>query len=160
LSEVPGVLAGVRAGPAGFLPFLWHRQGRASIPGQCSIIFRGCGCSGPCSHRDQPGIARVGGFYCASSNATITFIIVIGILLLGRYLNRWRFSNRSRCAPLLCHLFSDTALEWYDGSGFNIYDHKLVPWVDCGLATLYAVVYAALLLFGTWAVFRRKPLSV
>jgi hypothetical protein len=32
--------------------------------------------------------------------------------------------------------------------------------VDCGLATLYAVLYMAVFLLGTWLVFRRKALSV
>ena len=36
----------------------------------------------------------------------------------------------------------------------------LVGWVDCGLATLYAALYVALLLFGAWLVFRRKPLNL
>ena len=37
---------------------------------------------------------------------------------------------------------------------------QLVGWVDCGLATLYAAVYVALLLFGAWLVFRRKALNL
>ena len=43
---------------------------------------------------------------------------------------------------------------------FVIYEQHLPGWTDCGLATLYAAVYAALLLWATWLVFRRKPLSV
>ena len=31
--------------------------------------------------------------------------------------------------------------------------------VDCALASFYAALYAALLLFATWVIFRRKPLN-
>ena len=41
-----------------------------------------------------------------------------------------------------------------------IYDQSLVGWVDCGLATLYAVLYMAVFLLGAWLVFRRKSLNV
>ena len=41
-----------------------------------------------------------------------------------------------------------------------IYDQRLVGWVDCGLATLYGVLYMAVFLLSAWLVFRRKPLSV
>ncbi len=51
-------------------------------------------------------------------------------------------------------------LEWYDLRDFLIYDQSLVQWPICALATLYAVLYAAMLLFATWLVFRRKPLTV
>jgi len=43
---------------------------------------------------------------------------------------------------------------------FIIYEQQLPGWADCSLATLYAAVYAALLLWATWLVFRRKPLTV
>ena len=36
----------------------------------------------------------------------------------------------------------------------------MVGWVDCGLATLYAVIYMAVFLLGTWLVFRRKALNL
>jgi hypothetical protein len=51
-------------------------------------------------------------------------------------------------------------LEWYDVRDFIIYDRNLVGWVDCGLATLYAIIYMAIFLLGAWLVFRRKPLNL
>ena len=100
-------------------------------------------------------------FTAPSSNATITFIIVIGILLLGRYLNQVALQQPEPLRTVVYTIyFLIPHLEWYDVRDLIIYDHLLVPWVDCLLATLYAAVYAALLLFATWAVFRRKPLSV
>jgi len=94
LSESSWVLAGVRAGPAGFLPFLWHRQRVARAFLASAQLFSGdVAAVGHARHRDQPGIARSVVFTAPSSNATITFIIVIGILLLGRYLNQWRFQQ-------------------------------------------------------------------
>jgi hypothetical protein len=41
-----------------------------------------------------------------------------------------------------------------------IYDQNLIGWLDCALATVYAVIYMALLLFGGWLVFRRKALNL
>jgi hypothetical protein len=51
-------------------------------------------------------------------------------------------------------------LEWFDVRDFIVYGWQLVPWIDCLLATLYAIAYSALLLFATWLVFRRKALTV
>src|SRR6267378_2736951 len=87
--------------------------------------------------------------------------LVIGILLLGRYLNQVALQQPEPLRTIVYTIyFLIPHLEWYDVRDLIIYDHRLVPWVDCLLATLYAAVYAALLLFATWAVFRRKPLSV
>src|SRR6266481_3273372 len=100
-------------------------------------------------------------FTAPSSNATIIFIIVIGILLMARYLNQVALQQPEPLRTIVYAIyFLIPHLEWYDVRDLIIYDHKLVPWVDCGLATVYAAVYGALLLFATWAVFRRKPLSV
>jgi len=51
-------------------------------------------------------------------------------------------------------------LEWYDVRDLIIYDQHLVSWVDCGLATLYGLLYMAVFLVGAWLVFRRKALNL
>ena len=51
-------------------------------------------------------------------------------------------------------------LEWYDVRDFVIYDQKLISLANCALATLYGLVYSAMLLFATWMAFRRKALSL
>jgi len=100
-------------------------------------------------------------FTAPSSNATISFILVLGILFLGRYLNQVALQQAEPVKTLVYGIyFLIPHLEWYDVRDLIIYDQKLVGWVDCGLATLYAVVYMAVFLLGTWLVFRRKTLSV
>ena len=100
-------------------------------------------------------------FTAPSSNATISFIVVLGILFLGRYLNQVALQQAEPVKTLVYTLyFLIPHLEWYDVRDLITYDQKLVGWVDCGLATLYAVVYMAMFLLGTWLVFRRKALSV
>jgi ABC-type transport system involved in multi-copper enzyme maturation permease subunit len=100
-------------------------------------------------------------FAAPSSNATISFVIIVGILLLGRHLNQVALNQPEPLRTLVYAIyFLIPHLEWYDVRDFVIYDQGTIAWVDCFLATLYAAVYVALLLFATWLVFRRKPLSL
>jgi ABC-type transport system involved in multi-copper enzyme maturation permease subunit len=100
-------------------------------------------------------------FTAPSSNATISFIVVLGILFLGRYLNQVALQQPEPLRSVVYGLyFLIPHLEWYDVRDLIIYDQGLVGWLDCGLATLYAALYVALLLFGAWLVFRRKALNV
>jgi len=100
-------------------------------------------------------------FAAPSSNATISFILILGILLLGRYLNQVALQQPEPLRSLVYGIyFLIPHLEWYDVRDLIIYDHNLVGWVDCGLATLYALVYMALFLLGAWLVFRRKALNL
>src|SRR5205823_9932128 len=92
-------------------------------------------------------------FTAPSSNATIIFVVVVGILLLGRHLNQVALQQPEPLRTIVYSIyFLIPHLEWFDVRDLIIYDHKLVPWVDCALATLYAGVYAALLLFAAWLV--------
>ena len=100
-------------------------------------------------------------FTAPSSNATISFVIVFGILLLGRYLNKVAAQQSNIPGAIVYALyFCIPHLEWFDVRDFVIYDHAPIAWVDCLLATLYAWAYAVLLLVATWLVFRRKPLNL
>ena len=100
-------------------------------------------------------------FTAPSSNATITFIVVLGILFLGRYLNQVALQQPEPLRSIVYGLyFLIPHLEWYDVRDLIIYDQNLVGWLDCALATLYAVLYMAVFLLGTWLVFRRKPLNL
>jgi len=100
-------------------------------------------------------------FTAPSSNATICFIVVVGILLLGRYLNIVALREPEPLRSVVYTIyFLIPHLEWYDVRDFVIYDQNLIGWANCGLATVYGLVYAAMLLFATWVVFRRKPLSL
>ncbi len=100
-------------------------------------------------------------FTAPSSNATICFIVVTGLLLLGRYLNIVALREPEPVRSVVYTLyFLIPHLEWYDVRDFVIYDQHLIGWGNCGLATLYGLAYDALLLFATWIVFRRKALSL
>lgn len=98
-------------------------------------------------------------FAAPSSNGTICFIVVAGILLLGRHLNQLALQQPEPLRTAVYTLyFLIPHLEWYDARDLLIYDQNLVGWAACGLATLYGAVYAALLLFAAWLVFRRMAL--
>src|SRR5664279_5328585 len=99
-------------------------------------------------------------FTTPSANATISFIVVLGILFLGRYLNQVALQQPEPLETLIYGLyFLIPHLEWFDVRDLIIYDQNLVGWANCGLATLYALLYMAVFLLGTWVVFRRKALS-
>lgn len=100
-------------------------------------------------------------FAAPSSNGTISFVVVLGILLLGRHLNQVALQQAEPLRSVVYGLyFIIPHLEWYDVRDLIIYDQKLIPWVDCALATLYALGYVCVFLFGAWLVFRRKPLNL
>jgi len=100
-------------------------------------------------------------FTAPSSNATISFIAVVGILLLGGHLNKVALGSAEPVRTIIYVIyFLIPHLEWYDIREFITYSHAPVPVVDCALATLYAAVYTAFLLWATWMVFRRKALNV
>ncbi len=100
-------------------------------------------------------------FTAPSSNSTICFIIVVGILLLGRHLNQVALRQPEPLSSVLYVVyFLIPHLEWYDVRDFVIFDHAMIEWGSCALATLYAAVYTTLLLFAAWLLFRRKPLNL
>src|SRR5229473_290004 len=76
-------------------------------------------------------------FTAPSSNATICFILVVGILLLGRYLNIVALREPEPLRSVVYTIyFLIPHLEWYDVRDFVIYDQNLIGWGNCGLATL------------------------
>jgi ABC-type transport system involved in multi-copper enzyme maturation permease subunit len=100
-------------------------------------------------------------FAAPSSTNTIIFILVVGILLLGGHLNKVALQQTEPLRSIIYTIyFLIPHLEWYDVRDLIVYDHKLVSWIDCLLATLYAAIYSSMLLFVTWIFFRRKTLSV
>jgi ABC-type transport system involved in multi-copper enzyme maturation permease subunit len=100
-------------------------------------------------------------FAAPSSNTTISFILVVGILLIGKHLGELSARQQEPLRTIVYTLyFLIPHLEWYDIRPLLEFNQPLVPWVDWSLAGLYAALYIALLLGATWLVFRRKPLSV
>jgi len=100
-------------------------------------------------------------FSAASANATICFVLVVGILLIGRHLNKVALQQPEPLSTFIYVIyFLIPHLEWYDVRDLIVYDHGLIPWLQCGLATLYGAAYVLLFLFAAWLAFRRKRLSV
>lgn len=99
-------------------------------------------------------------FTAPSSNATILFIVVLGILFMGGHLNKIAAQQPEPMSSVLSFFyFIIPHLEWYDVRDFIIYNNSPAGPGACALATLYAVFYAGALLLATWLLFRRKALN-
>ena len=95
-----------------------------------------------------------------SVNWTVTFIVVGGILFLGEHLNKVAMRLQEPGRSLLAGVYYLIPhLEWFDIRDLLIYNQKLVPMPVFVGAVVYAAAYAAIFLYATWLVFRRKPLS-
>lgn len=100
-------------------------------------------------------------FAAPSSNSTICFVVVLGILLVGGHLNQVALRQPEPLQTIVYAIyFCLPHLEWYDVRQLIFFEQGLVPWGACALATLYAAVYSAMLLFAAWLLFRRKALNV
>lgn len=99
-------------------------------------------------------------FAAPSSNATISFIVVIGILLLGRHLNKVAVQLTEPLRSLLYSLyFAIPHLEFFDVRELVIHNAGLIPWDKFALATLYGTGYTAVFLIAACLVFQRKSLA-
>jgi ABC-type Na+ efflux pump permease subunit len=100
-------------------------------------------------------------FTAPSSNATICFIGVLGILTLGEHLHKVALRLAEPMQTLLTIVyFLIPHLEWNDIRSRVIYDRPPIAWTDCALATVYDLAYAGLFLYLAWLMFRRKTLTV
>ena len=100
-------------------------------------------------------------FTAASSNVTISFILVLGIMFVGRHLNTVALQQPEPLRTIVYTVyFLIPHLEWFDLRDLVIYGHQLVGWLDIFLGLVYAAVYTALLLVATWVVFARKALNL
>jgi ABC-type transport system involved in multi-copper enzyme maturation permease subunit len=99
-------------------------------------------------------------FAAPSSNATICFVVSAGILLVGRHLNKVALSLPEPSQSLVyAFYFALPHLELFDVRDLVVHNWDPIPWTACGLATLYAAVYASMFLLAAWLAFRRKPLQ-
>ena len=99
-------------------------------------------------------------FAAPSSNATICFVVVVGILALARHLNQVALRQTEPLTSIIYTIyFLIPHLEWYDVRDLIIHGKGLIGWVDCGLASLYAGFYSAIFLCAAWLAFRKKPLN-
>jgi Cu-processing system permease protein len=99
-------------------------------------------------------------FAAPSSTVTIVFVVVVGILFLGRHLNVIAIHNQQpMCDIIYAIYFLIPHLEMFDLRERLVNDWDLVNWIDCLWAVLYGAAYGALFLLLTWLGFRRKNLS-
>lgn len=100
-------------------------------------------------------------FTAPSSNATICFIVVAGLVLFGGHLNQVALQQPEPMRSIIYTIyFFIPHLEWYDVRDLIIYDRPPLAGLDCILATLYGAAYSAFLLFAAWIAFRRKALNL
>jgi ABC-type transport system involved in multi-copper enzyme maturation permease subunit len=99
-------------------------------------------------------------FSAISANATICLIAVIGVLFVGEHLNKIAVRQAEPVKSITYTLYYCIPhIELFDVRS-QIVNNRILPGaIDCGLAGLYAAAYSAVLLYGTWLLFRRKSLS-
>ena len=99
-------------------------------------------------------------FTAPSSNATISIVIIVGILMLGRHLGKLALQMAGvKQTVALAVFYAMPHLEFYDLRDLIIHDWPLIKWSAIGLATLYGVAYTAVFLGLACFLFRRKPLN-
>ena len=98
-------------------------------------------------------------FAAPSSNGTICFLFIAGIMLLGRHLNGFalQMSEPGRTVVYAIY-YAVPHFEFFDIRDLITHDLALVPWWVAGLATLYGMAYAGVFLVAAWLIFRRKSL--
>lgn len=99
-------------------------------------------------------------FAAPSSTATISFIVVVGILGLGSHLKVIALQQAEPMQFILTAIyFVIPHLEWFDLRDFVVYDQTLVSWTALALASGYAAVWTGVFLLLAWLGFSRKNLT-
>jgi len=99
-------------------------------------------------------------FAAPSSNSTICFVIIGGILFVGRHLDQVAVSMREPLRTIVNALyFTVPHLEFFDLRDLVIHNWPLIGWKYIVLALLYATAYILIFLIGACLVFRRKPVN-
>jgi len=99
-------------------------------------------------------------FAAPSSNSTICFVVIIGILLLGRHLNRIALTEPPPIGFILSLLYYILPhLEFFDVRDLIIHDSPLIAWWAWAVASLYGFFYIGAFLGLGWIRFRRLSLQ-
>jgi len=99
-------------------------------------------------------------FAAPSSNATICFVIIGGILFVGRHLDQQALNMPEPVRTILTVLYyAIPHLEFYDMRDLVIHNWPLVAGKYICLALLYACFYMAVFLIGACLSFRRKAVN-
>ncbi len=99
-------------------------------------------------------------FAAPSSNNTITFVVVAGILLLGRHLNQVALQLNEPLQTLLYTIyFILPHLELFDVRNLIIHNWGAISWGVWMVALLYAAVYMGIFLLIASLRFRRQAVN-
>jgi len=99
-------------------------------------------------------------FTTPSANATICFVVIAGILLLGRDLNRIAMTQPAFSGFLLSMIYYVMPhLEFFDVRDLIIHEAPLIAWWAWAVASLYGFFYMAAFLVLGWIRFRRLSLQ-
>jgi ABC-type transport system involved in multi-copper enzyme maturation permease subunit len=99
-------------------------------------------------------------FAAPSSNSTICFVIIGGILFVGRHLDQQALKLAEPLRTVVAGLYYALPhLEFYDLRDLVVHSWPPVAWAYVALAMLYAAFYMAVFLIGACLVFRRKPVN-
>ena len=99
-------------------------------------------------------------FAAPSSNATICFVVVVGILLVGRHLAKVATSLPEPTSTIVYILYYLVPhFEIFDVRDLIIHNQGLIEWGPWLLATPYALAYTAFFLVASWFCFRHKALN-
>jgi len=101
-------------------------------------------------------------FTAPSSNATICFILVLGIMFAGGHLNDIALAMRGfRGEVVYAIYYAMPHLEWYENvRDLIIHNWGTMDWLIWGGATIYAALYMGMLLGCAWLVFRRGAMTL
>src|ERR1039458_6218562 len=99
-------------------------------------------------------------FAAPSSNSTICFVVVGGILFVGRHLDQVALTLHEPVRTIVYAIyFAIPHLELFDVRDLVIHNWPRIPWLYFSLALLYALGYLAVFLTGACLVFRRKAVN-
>jgi ABC-type transport system involved in multi-copper enzyme maturation permease subunit len=100
-------------------------------------------------------------FAAPSSNSTICFSVVVTIMCLGRYLDKFALNFHEPGRSIVYGIYYAVPhLEWpFDMRNLIIHDWPINDWLFILLAALYFLAYAGVLLVAACLVFRRKPVN-
>jgi ABC-type Na+ efflux pump permease subunit len=108
------------------------------------------------------GLALAGSivFTAPSSNATISLVVCVGILSMGRHLNKVALGLPEPSQSLVYAVyFALPHLELFDVRDLIIHNWDPIAWSFWAIALLYAAAYAGCFLVAAWLLFRRQNLA-
>lgn len=99
-------------------------------------------------------------FAAPSSNITISFVLVLTILVLGRHLNKVALQLQEPMQSIVYSVyFAIPHLELFDVRDLLVHNWPLIPWASWSLALVYGGFFGAFFLWvGCWT-FQRKPVN-